>query len=132
MSADMTKLSQSQQQMVNKIIDAGKKLGVPDVVIQATLNIANAESNFNVKPDSNGLSSAQGMFQYIDSTWQSAWSSYVKSNPTSSLGGLDASNARFNPDAQIAVMYQDLNRWYAGYDQGQLVQNYMPGGNLYS
>lgn len=47
MAVGMTKLSSSQQQMVNKIIDAGKKAGAPDVVIQAALNIANAESSFS-------------------------------------------------------------------------------------
>ena len=129
MAVDMTKLSLGQQQKVNKIIDAGKKLGVPDVVIQAAVNIANAESTFDPALKSKSTS-AYGMFQYIDSTWNSSWNSYVKSNPTSSLLVVPA--PREDVDAQIAVMYQDLNRWYAGYDQGQLAKNYMPGGNLYS
>ena len=66
----MTKLSQSEQQMVNKIIDAGKQLGVPDVMIQAALNIANAESSF-LPTASARTNSAKGMFQYLDSTWKS-------------------------------------------------------------
>ena len=101
MALDMTRLNQSQQLMANKIIDAGRKLGVPDVLLQAALNIANAESSFNPSAGAT-TTTAKGMFQYIDATWQSAWNNYSKSNPSSPLVNL--SNPRSDADAQIAVM----------------------------
>ena len=132
MAIEIAKANAGQQDLINKIIAAGKKIGTPDVVIQAAINIANAESGFVVKPAPNTSSSAQGMFQYIDASWSAAWNNYVKANPNDPLAQKSASEARFNADAQIVVMYQDLNKWYAGYDQGVLAKIYLPGGDRYS
>ena len=131
MAVDMTKLNPEQEKMVKKIIDSGKNIGAPDIVIQAAIFIANAESNFDPNQNINLYSSAKGMFQYIENTWETSWNNYIKNNTLDPLTRLSASNARFIPDAQIAIMYQDLIHWYSGYPQGMLARNYMPGGNLY-
>ena len=47
MAVSMSNLSASQKAIVNKIISAGKSLGLTDVVIEAAVNIANAESTFD-------------------------------------------------------------------------------------
>lgn len=47
MASNMKNLTSAQQAIVNKIITTGQQLGAPNVVIQAAVNIANAESDFN-------------------------------------------------------------------------------------
>ncbi len=131
MALNMNNLTSAQQAIVNQIIATGQQLGTPNIVIQAAINIANAESAFNPLAP-NPTTTAYGLFQYVDSTWSSSWSRFVSSNPSNPLSRMSASIARDNPDAQIQVMYADLNRMYAGYDQGIIARNYLPGGNLYS
>ncbi|WP_157771973.1 calcium-binding protein [Ralstonia solanacearum] len=126
----MINLTPGQRAVVDKIIISGMQMGVSAEVIEAAVNIANAESSFNPIAQ-NSSTSAYGLFQYINGTWSAAWSSFQSKNPDDPLASLSSSNARSNVDAQIKVMYADLQKWNAGYDEGQIAVNYMPGGSLY-
>lgn len=46
MATNMSNLTSAQQAVVNQIIAAGQQSGTPNVVIQAAINIANAEASF--------------------------------------------------------------------------------------
>ncbi len=131
MATNMNSLTPSQQDIVNQIITQGQALGAPDVVIEAVINMANAESGFKADAQ-NGTSSATGLFQYINSTWASSWANFVRNNPSNPLSQMTADEAVYSSAAQIAVTYQAAMGWYNGYDQGQLANIYMPGGSDYS
>jgi len=135
MATNMNSLSPAQQAMVDKIIASGQQVGAPNVVIQAAVIIANAESDFDSNQPGK-TSHAYGLFQYMDTvktpTWTNSWRSFVRKNPSNPLSKMTVSAAKKDVDAQIQVMYADLNRMYAGYDQGKIAHNYLPGGNLYS
>ena len=131
MAVNMNSLTPSQLDIVNQIITQGQALGAPDVVIEALINMANAESNFDPSAP-NSTSSAFGLFQYIDSTWASSWANFVQNNPNNPLSQMTANDAKTLTAAQIAVAYQAAMGWYNGYDQGQLANIYMPGGSDYS
>ena len=117
MASQMNNLSQSQLAIVNKIISQGQSIGAPDTVIQAVINIANAESDFTPSaPNANGQSSAFGLFQYINTTWQSSWNKYSNSNPDNPLSQDSADQVRTDTSAQIDVAYQNAMSWYNGYN----------------
>ncbi len=109
MAANLNNLTPVQQAMVNQIIQTGVSNGDNLEVIQAAVNIANAESDFNPLAQNPG-STAFGLFQYIDATWREKWSAFQVENPDGPLSILSSDAARENPDAQIALMYNDLNR----------------------
>ena len=62
MASDMNRLTPNQSNIMNDIIDQGHSLGAPNVVIEALINMANAESDFNPLAE-NQQSSATGLFQ---------------------------------------------------------------------
>lgn len=130
MATDMTKISQQQQSIVNQIIQTGRNIGASDRVIQAAVNIANAESDLGVNLR-NPTSTAYGLFHYIDETWDASWNKFVKLNPSDPMANRSADDARDSAAAQIKVMYMDLNRREDGYDDGIIIANYKPGNDLY-
>lgn len=58
MSCNMTKISDKQLDIINRIIRTGKAIGANDDIIYVAINIANAESNFNPN-EKNKISSAK-------------------------------------------------------------------------
>jgi Ca2+-binding RTX toxin-like protein len=131
MATKIENLSPEQQAIAERIIEVGRDIGVTQDLIETAVIFANAESDFNPSA-TNGINTAYGLFQYVNGTWTSAWSRFQANNASDPLAQLTEAQARTNTDAQIRIMYQDLSRWNDGYDEGLIVRNYRPGGNLYS
>jgi Transglycosylase SLT domain len=93
-ATDMNQLTQAQLDIVNQIIAIGIQLGLPNTVIMAAVNIANAESAFN--PDANnGLlptnpNFAYGLFEFIPETWNRLWSQFTAANPDNPISSMTA------------------------------------------
>ncbi len=98
MATSMNNLTPDQLNIVNQIIDQGHAIDAPNIVIEALINMANAESDFNPLA-ANSQSSATGLFQYITSTWASSWANYVQANPDSPLANMPADQAILSPEA---------------------------------
>jgi Ca2+-binding RTX toxin-like protein len=137
MATNMNQLIPEQQAVVNKIIAAGQQLGASNTVIMAAVNIANAESAFGPTKN-NGASPtsknyAFGLYEFIPETWNRLWGQFTAANPDNALSSMSAFDAWQSPDpsAQIQVMYAELNKWYAGYDQGLIAKSFNPGGKQY-
>ncbi|NWA05925.1 beta strand repeat-containing protein [Pseudomonas gingeri] len=124
----MSALNANQLNMANKIIVEGIKAGEPAVVIQAAVLIAFSESSLGERLQTEGHS-ATGVFQFQPASWQPLWNNFVLANPDNPLSSLSAADAIKNPNAQIQIMYKNLDKWYAGYDEGSLARNYLPGPN---
>ncbi|MGI0024652.1 MAG: hypothetical protein ACREA4_05840, partial [Nitrososphaera sp.] len=97
-------------------------------MVEAAVHIATAESTFNSTAQ-NPDSTAYGLFQYLDGTWEERWAEFQRENPSDPLAKVSTSEARNNIDAQIAVMFSDLADWHEGFHSGQLDPRF--GDKLY-
>ncbi len=130
MSTDITRLSQKQQAIINRIITYGRENEASDRVIQAAISFANAESDFNPIATSE-TDKYKGLFQYDNISWAASFNDFGKKNPTDPLTKLSPSTVIFNELAQIKVMYSDLTKWEDRYDEGKIAIQYKPGGMYY-
>ena len=80
MSTNMNNLRSEQLAILNKIIVAGQQLGASNTVIMAAVNIANAESDFTASRG-NPNSTAFGLFQYTNTTWNEQWGGICERKP---------------------------------------------------
>jgi hypothetical protein len=128
MGQDMTQLSSAQKAAVDKIVDYGIAHGYSKELINIVVNFANYESDLGQTQRVG--SKYIGMFQYGLDAWKTSYNYYVKTQDIELP--LSADKAINKMDYQIAVMYSDLGRWSAGYEQGRIAKDYKNGGNLYS
>jgi hypothetical protein len=129
MAVDITKLTTDQRAVIDKIINYGVATGYSKEIINAAVNFANFESSVDPTAHAYG-SQYYGLYQYGTETWKSSLNYYVKTQNIESP--VQTTPEKASAELQIAVMYSDLGRWNAGYDQGKIALAYKPGGKLYS
>jgi len=123
-------LTLDQQHTLNQIVSTGIEMNANSEIIEAAVNIANAESTFNPEI-SNKETKASGLFQYTAATWDAGWRKFQRTHADNLLSSMSSGDALWDSRAQIQVMYQKLNEWHDGYDQGLIAKDYLPGGGLH-
>lgn len=66
----MPKLSKTQQDTADKIVNIGREMGKNDTQIQSALKVAYIESSLGANKGKNPDSTASGLYQYLDGSWK--------------------------------------------------------------
>lgn len=105
----MPNLSEQKLENAEQIIRIGREEGMSDASIRAAVKIAYIESSLGANKGKNPKSSARGMYQYINASWEERHS-----------------GDRNNNEDSIRAYYKDLKRYENDYEESNRLRKEDP------